>query len=67
MNDGETKKIFSINLVKDKEGNKERMLAAFYEQLLELSRDEFAQGGKEIGYQNFDWHAATKNGTESFD
>ena len=47
--------------------HKERMLAAYYEQLLALSRDGFGQDGKEIGYHNFDWHAATKNGTESFD
>lgn len=67
VDDGETKKMFSMNLVKDKEGDKERMLAAYYEQLLALSRDGFAQDGKEIGYHNFDWHAATKNGTESFD
>ena len=30
-----------MNLVKDKEGDKERDLAAYYEQLLELSREEF--------------------------
>ena len=36
---GETKKILSMNLVKVKEGDKERNLSAYYEQLLDLSRD----------------------------
>ena len=52
-----------MNLVKDKEGDKERDLAAYYEQLLELSREEFEADGLEIGYNNFPWHAATKHGT----
>ena len=52
-----------MNLVKDAEGNKERELAAYYEQLLELSREKFASEGKEIKYHNFDWHRLTKNGT----
>ena len=58
--EGETKKIFSINLVKDNEGDKERDLAAYYEQLLDMSREEFKADGLEIGYNNFPWHAATK-------
>ena len=61
--EGETKKIFSMNLVKDKEGDKERDLAAYYEQLLEMSREEFKADGLEIGYHNFSWHAATKQST----
>lgn len=64
--EGETKKIFSMNLVKDKEGDKERMLAEYYEQLLDLSKDKFKERGQVIGYSNFAWHAATKNGTQPF-
>lgn len=55
-----------MNLVKDTEGDKERELSAFYENLLEMSKDELAQEGKSIGYHNFPWHAATKQGTEPF-
>ena len=64
--DGQTKKIVSINLVKEKEGDKERTLAEYYERLLELSRDEFAEQGIEIVYRAFGWHKKTKNGTEPF-
>ena len=52
-----------MNLVKDNAGDKERDLAAYYEQLLEMSRAEFEADGLEIGYHNFPWHAATKQST----
>ena len=44
--EGETKKIFSMNLVKDDEGDKERILSAYYEQLLNMSRERFNNEGK---------------------
>ena len=49
-----------MNLVKDKEGDKERNLSAFYEQLLDMSREGLTNENKQIGYHNFPWHAATK-------
>ena len=49
-----------MNLVKIKEGDKERNLAAYYEQLLDASREEFAAKGSEIIYRKFDWHKETK-------
>lgn len=55
-----------MNLVKDKEGDKERNLAAYYEQLLEQTRGDFEAKGSEIIYRNFDWHKETKHGTEPF-
>ena len=61
--DGEIKKIVSMNLVKDDEGDKERMLAKYYEDLLEMGREDFRKDGLEIVYRNFPWHAATKQGT----
>lgn len=39
--EGETKKIVTMNLVKDKAGDKERDLAEYFEQLFDLSRDNF--------------------------
>ena len=60
---GDIKKIFSINLVKDNLHDKERHLAEYYEELLELCRNEFERDGLEIGYHNFPWHAATKHST----
>lgn len=64
--EGEPKKIFSINLVRDDEGGKERALAAYYEQLLDSVKDELAAEGKTIGYNNYNWHARTKQDTSSF-
>ena len=58
--DDSPKKILSMNLVKDKEGDKERNLSAFYEQLLDMSREGLTNENKQIGYHNFPWHAATK-------
>ena len=43
--EGQTKKIVSMNLVKLKEGDKERNLAEYYERLLALSKDTFAAQG----------------------
>mmetsp|Transcript_27915 Transcript_27915/g.34677 ORF Transcript_27915/g.34677 Transcript_27915/m.34677 type:complete len:80 (+) Transcript_27915:379-618(+) len=63
---GQTKKIVSVNLVKEKEGNKERNLATYYERLLDMSRDGFSAEGFEVVYRAFDWHKLTKQGTESF-
>lgn len=63
---GEPAKIFSMNLVRDNEGNKERTLAAYYEQLLDSVKDELAAEGKSIGYSNYNWHARTKQDTSSF-
>jgi len=31
-----------------------------------MSREKLASEGKHIEYRNFDWHAATKNGTDPF-
>lgn len=61
-----TRKILSINLVKDDEGDKERMLSEYYENLLTATEPDFAENNKQIGYRNFPWHAATKNGTQPF-
>ncbi len=44
--EGETKKIFSINLVKDDKDDKERRLAAYYEELLESVKDELRAENK---------------------
>ena len=60
-------KILSINLVKQKAGDKERMLAEYYESLLDLSREQMASRGQEVGYRSFDWHKQTKNGVEPFE
>ena len=64
--DGETKKIFSMNLVKNNADDKERMLAAYYEELLESVKDNLQAENKQIGYHNYNWHAETKQSTQSF-
>jgi len=64
--DGETKKIYSMNLVRDNDDSKERALGAYYEQLLDSVKDELEAENKQIGYHNFNWHKETKHGTESF-
>lgn len=60
------KKVISMNLVKVKEGDKERNLSAYYEQLLEQTKADFTAKGSEIVYRNFGWHKETKHGTEPF-
>ena len=64
--EGEVKTIVSMNLVKNDEGDKERMLAKYYEDLLDMSKEEFKRDNLEVEYRNFPWHAATKQGTQPF-
>ena len=40
---GEVMKVVSMNLVKDNEGDKERNLSAYYEQLLDMSKDKMLE------------------------
>ena len=65
--DTEDKKIFSLNLVHDKVGNKETKLSRHYEELLEHLKVRFEEKNQKVGYYNFDWHKLTKEGTEPFD